>query len=145
MDLPSAREGRRVGPRRPRPAVPSGSALGTRSTLWIVKTETVCAVGNRTAVAKKRTQPKQHFPTPDERDGRVKIEGVSEEEALKILLGALNDPELRTPGDGGPTCSGYIVEDAESPPNTPQGLRFAACGVGPAGSSRPSSPSSSQR
>jgi hypothetical protein len=42
---------------------------------------------------------RQHDPTPDERDERVKIEGVSEEEALKILLGSLKDRELDDPGD----------------------------------------------
>jgi hypothetical protein len=41
----------------------------------------------------KGKKPKQHFPTPEERDERHKIEGVSEEEALKILLGVRNDHE----------------------------------------------------
>lgn len=41
-----------------------------------------------------RNQPSQHDPTPDERDERVKVDGVSEEDTLKILLGAPNDREL---------------------------------------------------
>jgi hypothetical protein len=35
----------------------------------------------------KKRPPRQHFPTPEERDERHKIEDVSPEEALKILLG----------------------------------------------------------
>jgi hypothetical protein len=42
----------------------------------------------------KRDKPKQHFPTPEERDERHKIEDVSPEDALKILMGAGNDREL---------------------------------------------------
>jgi hypothetical protein len=38
-------------------------------------------------------KPKQHFPTPEERDERHKIEDLSPEDALRILLGPL-DPEL---------------------------------------------------
>jgi len=44
---------------------------------------------------RKAKKPKQHFPTPEERDERHKIEDVSPEDALKILLGAgKNDREL---------------------------------------------------
>jgi hypothetical protein len=49
-------------------------------------------------MSKKKPKPKQHFPTPEERDERHKIEGVSEEEAVKILLGGLNDRELDEEG-----------------------------------------------
>jgi hypothetical protein len=38
-------------------------------------------------------KPKQHFPTPEERDERHKIEDVSPEDALKILLGTPDDGE----------------------------------------------------
>jgi hypothetical protein len=48
-------------------------------------------------MAKKQAKPKQHFPTPEERDERHKIEGVSEEDALKILLRPLDDRELDDP------------------------------------------------
>ncbi len=66
----------------------------------------------------KNPQPSQHDPTPDERDERVKVDGVSEEEALRILLGApadreLADEERRGPGEGGPTCAGYVVDDRD--------------------------------
>jgi hypothetical protein len=52
-------------------------------------------------------KPKQHFPTPEERDERHKIEDVSPEEALKILMGAPDDRELedrntQPPGDALP-------------------------------------------
>ena len=43
---------------------------------------------------KKPKRPKQHFPTSEERDERHKIDGVSEEDALKILLGTSDDREL---------------------------------------------------
>jgi hypothetical protein len=51
-------------------------------------------------------KPKQHFPTPEERDERHKIEDVTPEEALRILLGAghddddeLNEGNREGPGD----------------------------------------------
>jgi hypothetical protein len=76
------------------------------------------------AVAKKRSRPKQlrehplicreespprfarHFPKPEERDGRVEIEGVTEEQAMKILLGAPHhDRELDAARRAGTTLS----------------------------------------
>jgi hypothetical protein len=45
------------------------------------------------AMTKKQPKPKQHFPTPEERDERHKIEDVSPEDALKVLLGS-KDREL---------------------------------------------------
>jgi len=38
------------------------------------------------AKRKPKTPPKQHDPTPEERDERVTIEGIDAEEALKRLL-----------------------------------------------------------
>lgn len=54
----------------------------------------------------REPKPKQHFPTPAERDERHKIDDVSEEEALKILLGAPNDPELVDSEEEPPTLGG---------------------------------------
>jgi hypothetical protein len=46
-------------------------------------------------MTKKQPKPKQHFPTAEERDERHKIEDVSPEDAVKILLGAVDDRELK--------------------------------------------------
>ena len=50
----------------------------------------------------KPKRPKQHFPTPEERDERHKIEDVSPEDAIKILLRAADAREQdddQEPGD----------------------------------------------
>jgi hypothetical protein len=50
----------------------------------------------------RKAKPKQHFPTPEERDERHKIEDVRPEDALKILLGAGDDRELDDRNSEGP-------------------------------------------
>jgi len=45
-------------------------------------------------VPASQPKPSQHDPSPEERDERVRVDGVSEEDALRILLGATGDREL---------------------------------------------------